>query len=200
MEQRELPSNSLMNNKKKEPEKIKPVIDGGASIKKKSFGERFADKFISKDIDNIPRYLMDDVLIPLAKKTVLDTIEILLNGKKSRGSRDGEIVPYNRMNRRNNVYFLGSSSASSSSRKKTFNDLYFDDCAKGEDVWSGINEHLSTYPTLSILQLLELANLEQFSEWTDNNYGWFNMVGMKREYDSKGGMTLKLPPARVLDD
>lgn len=209
MEQRDLPSNSLNNpklSKKENRGKLKPVIDEGASIRKKSFGEKLVDKFISKDVDSIPDYLENRVVIPFIKKAVIDTLELIFYGKSSSRDRTpmggGEITPYNRMNNRgSNVYFLGPSTSSNSSVKsRTFNDLYFEKLSKGELVWDSIEDHLSACPTISILQVLELANLEKFIKHTDNHYGWFDMKGMEKIYDNKGGMILKLPPARYLDD
>lgn len=208
MDQSSLPSNSLMNQKEKEEPSIEklevvPVVSGKVVRKKKSLGRKFVDTFISEDITDIPNYLKTQVLVPLIKKTVLDTMSILLNGKTRGGySNSNEVRRYDRMGigSSGNVYIMGSSNANqnSSIKKKTFNDLYYESASDGEDVEENIKGIFNTYRKVRVADVLELSKMSEYIEFTDNNYGWTDLTGMQLVYDSNGGATLKMPPAHPL--
>ena len=208
MDQSSLPSNSLMNQKEKEEPSIEklevvPVVSGKVVRKKKSLGRKFVDTFISEDITDIPNYLKTQVLVPLIKKTVLDTMSILLNGKTRGGySNSNEVRRYDRMGigSSGNVYIMGSSNANqnSSIKKKTYNDLYDESASDGEDVEENIKGIFNTYRKVRVADVLELSKMSEYIEFTDNNYGWTDLTGMQLVYDSNGGATLKMPPAHPL--
>lgn len=208
MDQSSLPSNSLMNQKEKEEPSIEklevvPVVSGKVVRKKKSLGRKFVDTFISEDITDIPNYLKTQVLVPLIKKTVLDTMSILLNGKTRGGyNNSNEVRRYDRMGigSSGNVYIMGSSNANqnSSIKKKTFNDLYYESASDGEDVEENIKGIFNTYRKVRVADVLELSKMSEYIEFTDNNYGWTDLTGMQLVYDSNGGATLKMPPAHPL--
>lgn len=211
MDQSSLPSNSLMNQKEKEEPSIEklevvPVVSGKVVRKKKSLGRKFVDTFISEDITDIPNYLKTQVLVPLIKKAVLDTMSILLNGKTRGGySNSNEVRRYDRMGigGSGNVYLMGSSpvtqNKNSSIEKRTFNDLYYEDGGEGERVRENIEGIFNTYQKVRVADVLELSGMSDLIEFPDNNYGWTNLSGMQLIHDGKGGSTLKMPPARPLD-
>lgn len=207
MEQRDLPSNSLNNptQNKKTEEKLKPVVSGGVKVKKKSFGERIVDRFISKDIDNIPEYLINNVLVPLAKKTVLDTMSIILNGKTRSNDSFNEgtvsnFKPYHNAYNRG-VRVLGPSAAPRRREyRTTFNDLRYDDYEDALDVRDNMLDILNNYGYVLVSHFYELSGRDDLIEYTDNHYGWTNETfkQVKLERDGLGGI-IKLPPASLID-
>ena len=54
------------------PEKrVEKVISGTVKSKKKSEMQKFADVFISEDVNNVKSYIVMDVLVPAIKKAIL---------------------------------------------------------------------------------------------------------------------------------
>ena len=72
------------------PEKrVEKVISGTVKPKKKSEMQKFADVFISEDVNNVKSYIVMDVLVPAIKKAISDIvtngIDMILYGEA--GSR-----------------------------------------------------------------------------------------------------------------
>ena len=210
MDQTGLPSNSLMNQSKKEyvPDieefKAVPVVSGKVVKTKKSLGRKFVDAFISEDITDIPTYLKKQVVIPLIKKMFLDSVNILLNGKTTNYNNSSEIRPYHRMGSgMGNIYLMGSSTNTTKSeiKNRTFNDLHYDIGADGKIVKENIEGIFNTFQKVRVADVLELSEMSDLIEYPDNNYGWTDIrdiQAIQLIYDGKGGATLKMPPAHPL--
>ncbi len=57
------------------PEKhVEKVISGTVKPKKKSEMQKFADVFISEDVNNVKSYIVMDVLVPAIKKAISDIV------------------------------------------------------------------------------------------------------------------------------
>lgn len=196
MEQRELPSNSLMEQKKQEKKKIEPVVKGKVKKKGKSFGEKVADNFINEDVNDVKGYLVSDVIVPTIKKTIIDVIKMFFYGKTSGPSGGSEVVSYNRMSG-GRTYLMGSSSyAKKKTPKRTFDDICFEDRGDVEIVVDNLNASMDAYGVVSVADLFELAG--QDTVFTDNRFGWTDLTGMRVE--SHGGWyVLKMPPPRPID-
>ena len=55
------------------PEKrVEKVISGTVKPKKKSEMQKFADVFISEDVNNVKSYIVMDVLVPAIKKAIYE--------------------------------------------------------------------------------------------------------------------------------
>ncbi len=169
---------------------------------KKSLGVKFAEAFISDDIDSVKRYVVMDVIIPAIKDALADTVigavEMMLFGstRKSSGSRrtvsNGGYYDY---------------SASSRSREKQRNErqgptkadyrnLVFDSRSEAEVVLDNLNEYIAEYGAVSVSELLYSVNLS--ADFTDNKYGWTDLSDAKVRHVREGWL-LDIPRAYPLD-
>lgn len=74
------------------PEKhVEKVISGTVKPKKKSEMQKFADVFISEDVNNVKSYIVMDVLVPAIKKAISDIvtngIDMILYGEAGKSKR-----------------------------------------------------------------------------------------------------------------
>lgn len=75
------------------PEKrVEKVISGTVKSKKKSEMQKFADVFISEDVNNVKSYIVMDVLVPAIKKAISDIvtngIDMILYGETGKSKKE----------------------------------------------------------------------------------------------------------------
>lgn len=75
------------------PEKhVEKVISGTVKPKKKSEMQKFADVFISEDVNNVKSYIVMDVLVPAIKKAISDIvtngIDMILYGEAGKSKKN----------------------------------------------------------------------------------------------------------------
>ena len=75
------------------PEKhVEKVISGTVKPKKKSEMQKFADVFISEDVNNVKSYIVMDVLVPAIKKAISDIvtngIDMILYGEAGKSKKE----------------------------------------------------------------------------------------------------------------
>lgn len=182
-----------------ERKKIEPVAK--AKTKKKSEVKKFADVFIAEDITSVKNYIVNDVLIPAAKKAISDIItngiDMILYGE-SRGRdrrRDGgsrvsytkyyerdRDRDYDRRRERRSVY--------------DYDDIILDSRREAEDVLNRMDDLIDAYGMVSVADLYDLVGVS--GNYTDNKYGWTNLrnAEVRRTRD---GYLIKLPKALPFD-
>ena len=174
--------------------KIQPVVKGKVS-KKKNVGRKFANTFISEDIQNVKSYVIMDVLIPAVKKAVSDIvtngIEMILYGE-TRGKRSSgaSTVSYRSYydDRRDERSYRETRTRSGYS----YDDLIFDTRVEAEEVLSRMDEIIDEYKVVSVADMYDLAGVS--SNFTDNNYGWTN-IRSAEVVRVRDGYVIKMPKA-----
>lgn len=63
---------------RKEDKKIEKVATGKVKTKKKSGANKFSDVFVTEDISSVKDYILYDVLLPAAKKTLSEIVSMVL--------------------------------------------------------------------------------------------------------------------------
>lgn len=81
------------------PEKrVEKVISGTVKPKKKSEMQKFADVFISEDVNNVKSYIVMDVLVPAIKKAISDIvtngIDMILYGEAGKSKKNSTAPRY----------------------------------------------------------------------------------------------------------
>ena len=196
-------STSSSNESKKpdEKKKLEPVVKGPVKTRKKSEIRKFADVFVSEDINSVKSYILMDVLIPAFKKAVSDVvtngIDMILYGSagKSRSSTNAHYVSYNDYSRRDDR----GRPAGNSVRAQTaysYNDIAFNTRGEAEDVLTQMEATIDKYGFVTIADMYDLANLT--SNYTDNKYGWMN-VRNAEVVRARDGYVIKLPRAVPID-
>lgn len=195
------------SHKSKETEKrqLQKVVKGKVRTKKKSEVRRFADVFISEDIQNVKSYVIGEVLIPAAKKALSDIvtngIDMILYGeagvskrRNSSSSRVSYQSYYDREDRRDRRDRERYSTRSRAGYN--FDDIIFDSRGEAENVLCAMEDEIDNYGIVSVADLYELVGVS--GNYTDNKYGWTDLrtASVARTRD---GYMLKLPRALPID-
>ena len=196
--------NYTPNSKKSKKEtiekvKVEKVVKG--VVKKKKSG--FLNSFLSDDIADIKDYIIQDVLIPAAKKAIDDIvsngISMLLYGETGRGRKSSlaSRVSYRSYyddrdrsdpkDREKNV---------SRTRVREYDDIILETRAEAEEVISRLDELIEVYGIASVADLYELVGIS--GQHTDNKYGWTS-VRDATHVRVRDGYLLKLPRVRPID-
>lgn len=194
--------------------KIQPVVKGLAKAKKKSDIRKVADALIADNIGNIKT----DFVIPTVKKALSETIrglsDVLADGvdmllykdgeRPRRSSRGGVAsrIAYNSIYKSSDRRYPQDPrdrELRKAHSKKTFDydDIWFETRGAAEIVLTAMEDVLSQYPTVSVGDLYDLADVS-----TDNyqvhKYGWTDLTSATvRKYD--GGYIIQFPRAFPID-
>lgn len=178
---------------------IQPVAK--AKTKKKSEVKKFADVFIAEDITSVKDYIVNDVLIPAAKKAISDIItngiDMILYGEaKGRDRRrdGGSRVSYTKYYERDRDREYDRSRTRRS--VYDYDDIILDTRGEAEDVLNRMDDLIDAYGMVSVADLYDLVGVS--GNYTDNKYGWTNLrnAEVRRTRD---GYLLKLPKALPFD-
>lgn len=206
MPKEEFKGNSYKSkDKQSEPEqekKVKKVVQGKVSTKKKSGVRKLADIFLAEDIANVKNYVIFDVLVPYAKNAAEDAFRALLYGRDSkkntssrtRASKISYQNYYDEIDGRNRDR---SSRNERTSSEYDYDEIILGNRGEAEDVLDRMDEIVSTYGTVSVADLYDLVGIT--GKYTDNKYGWTN-VHNATVVRVREGYLLKLPKVLPLDN
>ena len=159
-----------------ERKKIEPVAQ--AKTKKKSEIKKFTDVFIAEDVTSVKNYIINDVLIPAAKKAISDIvtngIDMILYGEaRGRDSRrdSGSRVSYTK-------YYERDRDRHYDRRRERrsvydYDDIILDTRREAEDVLNRMDVQIDAYGMVSVADLYDLVGVT--GNYTDNKYGWTNL-------------------------
>ena len=178
--------------------KVEKVISGTAKVKKKSELRKFADNFISEDVENVKDYLVKDVVVPniidLIEDIVVGGIRTLLRGdsgrrdtRSSRSYGSPSYVNYTRYSDRRD----DRSRDNPSRRSYGYEDVIVNSRADAEAVIEQMDGIIETYEMVSVADLYDLVGMT--SNYTDNNYGWKNIRNAEPVRLRDGGWMIKMP-------
>ncbi len=180
--------------------KVGKVITGTAKSKKKNEFQKFADVFISEDVNSVKSYIFMDVLVPAVKKAISDIvtngIDMILYGEAGKSKKNSTVskVSYKSFYEGgNNRRDLGVS------RNKSgydYDDVLFETRGDAETVLDAMNEIIAQYEMVSVGDLYDLANVSN-DNYAANKYGWTDIGGCKA-VRVRDGYILKLPKPRPL--
>jgi hypothetical protein len=193
------PNSHKSKEERREPtpeKKIEKIISGKAIVKKKNEFQKFADVFVSEDVDNVKSYILQDVLIPALKKAVSDIftngIDMILYGEKR--NRAGSKVSYR------NYYDGDRRDYRERDRSRPKSGYVYDDIilatrGEAEEVLTNMEEIISMYGTASLADLYDLVGVT--GDYTSNKYGWTDIRGASI-IRVRDGYMIKLPRATGL--
>lgn len=179
-----------------EKKKVEKVVRGKVKTKPRSGVSKLADAFISDDASNVKTTLVEDILVPAAKKTISDLIvtglDIIMYGEPRgrRSSSSSSYVSYRDYSRRDD-----DRRRDSSRRGYSHEDIILESRAEAEEVLTRMDELIETYGTVSIADMYDLIG--KSCAYTDNNYGWTNIRNAE-PIRVRDGYMLKLPKALPL--
>ena len=183
----------------------KSVVTGTAATKKKSEMRKFADTFVSEDAANVKSYILQDVIIPAAKRILDDVIVGSLRmflygergapggGSRSNASKVSYRSYYERESdrRRDN----GSSRVRSGFE---YDDIEFEYRGDAEAVLTEMENIIEQFDMVSVGDLYDLADVST-SNYAVNRYGWTNLATAQIARTRNGKYIIKLPRAMALN-
>lgn len=179
--------------------KVERVTTGTVKTKKKSKANKFADVFISEDISNVKDYILYDVLLPAAKKTISEIvsngIDMILYGETKSRKTKGSKVSYSKYYDDRDDYDRKPSSRRSRVLGYDYEDIILEDRREAEEVLNRMEDLIDSYGVVSVADLYDLVGIS--GNYTDNKYGWMNLrnAGIERTRD---GYLLVLPKVKPL--
>lgn len=185
-----------------EKKRVEKVVKGTVKTRKKSEARKLADIFVAEDISTVKTYLVQDLLIPAIKNTILDLIvegaTIIFKGES--GHRDrrstSEYVSYGKYLERNR----DDDRHHSVTRSRTsydYDDITLESRGEAEEVLTRMDELIDTYGFVTVADLYDLVG--KTCNYTDNKYGWTSLRTAEAVRVRGGEYMLKLPKARVID-
>nr|DAQ19135.1 MAG TPA: replication protein [Caudoviricetes sp.] len=194
---------SKEEQKETAPEKrVEKVVSGTVKPKKKGEMQKFADVFISEDVNNVKSYILLEVLVPAIKKAISDIvtngIDMILYGEtgRTRNKSTASKVSYQRYYEKNDER-RRDYSAPAARNGFDYDELVFPTRGDAEAVLDAMNEIIAQYGVVSIGDLYDLANVSM-DNFAANKYGWTDIRGCK-SVRVRDGYILKLPRALPLN-
>lgn len=192
--------NSHKSKEEQIPErKVVKVVSGTVKPKKKGNIQKFADIFISEDVNNVKSYILLEVLVPAIKKAISDIvtngIDMILYGETGRTrnkSSTASKVSYQRYYDRTDEPRRDYRTFSARNGFD-YDELIFPTRGDAEAVLDAMNEIISQYGVVSIMDLYDLANVSM-DNYAANKYGWTDISGCK-PIRVRDGYVLNLPRA-----
>lgn len=192
--------NSYKSKEIKQPSsapKAKPVVSKSAVVStKKPLGQRFKDAFIAEDAADIKSWLVQDILIPGVKNTVIDMLSMLFFSKTGGGNRRSSSYSFYRptygyggasyasyYNGQSRQQYNGSNNNQgyvSHNAKVNYRDIVLERRDDAERVVNEMRGRIAEFGSVSVAAMLDM--MEITSDFNDNNWGWThpNSVGIRR--------------------
>jgi hypothetical protein len=208
-EKMDFPSNSIKSREAQVPnqttKRVGKVVSGRVITKKKGTWKRIKEMFFGEEVENVPMYIIQDILIPAAKSTISDMvnggIDMLLfgevRGRRTSRDRDRTYVSYSSYYKSGDDRNRGRREISQRDRAQhEFKEITLETRGEAEDVISRLIDLIDQYGVASVADLYALVDVE--SSHVDEKWGWDNLssASTRRESD---GYILILPRAIVLD-
>lgn len=194
-------------NQQNRPE-LEPVVkSGGVKVSKKSEGRKILDRlFGSDEARSVGDYIFYDVLVPAAKDMIYDAVTGGLSMRlfgtsrvSSRVRRNGH-TDYNGISRQARPVDRSENRVRStrSVRSKMYDNCFdFNIRSEAYQVLDILMANIESDGCTTLADFYHLCELP--SDFTDNNYGWYDLSTVKiRPYGDKWRLTL--PPVQWLND
>ena len=173
--------------------KVDKIVKGKVKTKKKN---SLLASFINDDLQDIKKYIVEDVLIPTIKKTITDvvknSIDMFFYGEVSRSNRSNSSrISYS-------SYYDRDREPRSRSRRNSLliDDIVLESRAEAEEVLDRLDEMIEEFGMASVLNLYDLIGVT--APFTADKYGWTD-IRNATAVRVRDGYLLKLPRVMPLD-
>ena len=173
--------------------KVDKIVKGRVKTKKKN---SILASFINDDLQDIKKYIVEDVLIPTIKKTITDvvknSIDMFFYGEVSRSNRSNSSrISYS-------SYYDRDREPRSRSRRNSLliDDIVLESRAEAEEVLDRLDEMIEEFGMASVLNLYDLIGVT--APFTADKYGWTD-IRNATAVRVRDGYLLKLPRVMPLD-
>lgn len=199
--------NEYQGNSHKSKEEVSREVTPAKKVQQVAAGKprrknevrKLADAFITEDVHSVKDYIIQEVLLPAAKKAISEMvssgIDMLLYGeaKSKNRSRNESRVSYTKYYERERDYDRGTRTRA---RGYDYDDIILDTRREAEEVLDRMQDLIDNYGMVSVADLYDLVGIN--GSYTDNKYGWTHLrsADVQRVRD---GYLLKLPKALPFD-
>lgn len=162
--------------------------------RKKSEIRKITDIFIPEDISTIKDSVIYDIVVPMIKRVISDTVDAILypGGGPRRGNTTASKVSYS-------GYYNRSDRDRREPRTDRvrsgldYDDIVFETRGDAEAVLSAMEDVIDQYRVVSVADLYDLAQVSTHN-YSVNNYGWTDLRSAQA-VRVRDGWVLKLPRA-----
>ena len=197
----EYTSNSDKSKEQRTEDKnIEKVASGHLKSKKNSGLKKFADVFISDDVNSVKSYILMDVIIPAIKRGIVDAINIILYGDTSRSKKSSPAskVSYRSYYESENDYRRDDRISTNRNRNRIdYDEVLFDTRGEAETVLDRMYDILREYGIVSVSDFYEISDIPN-DNYMLNRYGWNDLSGTKVAR-TRDGYIITLTKARPID-
>lgn len=177
----------------KKEKKVETIVSGKVRTKKKGLFQKAVDLMVPEDVTDLKSHMIEEVLIPCAKDTIRDLVDLMLFGERRGGrsssGKGGTKVSYRDFyDRQNNRRDYNQVRARSSFE---LSELVFDTRGEALDVLQAMDDIIARYGTVTVADYYELSGVQ--SAYTDNKYGWKNIAHADTCSVRGGGFTIRMP-------
>ncbi len=187
-------NNSNAKKEQAEEKKITPVTTDVKTKKKKPIS-KFADSFLSDDLESVKSYVLLDVLIPSIKQAVADVIkngiDAIFYGESSERYSGGnqprksyQKIYDNTNNRRN---------TRTRADLYDFEDILFNNRGDADRVLAQMDELIDRFEVASVNDYYEYVGIT--GNYTDYKYGWTDLRTASVVRNRDGSYMIKMPRA-----
>lgn len=179
--------------------KVKRVVNSPVQVRKSGPVKKFTDIFIEDDVTNVKDTIVHEIIIPLIRDTIHDTITgaadmMFGSGRRSKASPSS--------------YSYGSYWRGAQDRRRddppfrarqgfACDDIVMNTRAEAEDVLTELENVLEQYPSVTVADLYEAAGAPT-SNYQANKYGWTDLRAAVVQR-VPGGWSIRMPRAIPLD-
>jgi hypothetical protein len=200
----DFPSNSKEAQKDETIERkvVSKVTTGKVLKRKKSFGKKVVETFVGEEIFDVKTYILQDVLVPAFKNTVVemfrDIPELLLFGERrnsrSSSSRGMGRIAYDSMSSRRDVNTREISNRDRATHN--FDEIVLTTRNDAVEVLGSLMDLIQDYGQATVADLYDFVGVT--GEYTDRKYGWLDLsrAGLR---PVRGGFMLDLPRPILVD-
>lgn len=185
------------------PEHLEKVTKGATVEKKPSLPKRVFGYFVQEDMEEIKRYLKDDLIIPSIKSGILSALEMIFFHRTggygyfrpTDYSKQSVQRPttYTYSSRQNRGYVDAGQVKMSNGGLKT---ILYKTRLDAETVLRTLDEQIGLYGEATVMQYYDASDID--SQFTDAKWGWRDL-STARIYPAPGGFTIQMPRPMVLD-
>lgn len=184
-----------------EEKRVQKVTKGPVKTKTNEL-RKFADIFISEDVNSVKSYIFMDVLVPAIKKAIYDIvtngIDMFLYGGSGRtkSNSNSSRVSYRNYYDQKNNNAPRPSENNKSSNGFNYDDIVFDNRGDAERAKQQMQDIVARYGIVTVNDLYEMVDLN--APFTSTKYGWMD-VSSAEVIRTRDGYILKLPRATPID-
>lgn len=184
-----------------EKHRTSKLVSGKVMVRENQTGLRAVrDAFVKEDAASIKKYLIFDILIPAAKKTIL---ELITNGTRATlyGSKGGydnrSSIPAGKVSY--SKYYEEPNRRPEQPRRPriSYDDIVLESAGDAQFVLDGMRQAIMEYQVVSVLDFFDMLGMRDQCDPTQDRYGWKDLSDADI-VPVEDGYWIKLPKARPI--